>query len=82
MRIDIISAVPEILSGPLTSSIIKKSIDKGIANIFIHNLRNYSKNNYNYNKWGLWGWWLWCTNPPTIPHNDNNGSIISKNNNN
>ena len=46
MRIDIISAVPEILSGPLTSSIIKKSIDKGIANIFIHNLRDYSKNNY------------------------------------
>ena len=46
MRIDIISAVPEILSGPLNSSIIKKSIDKGIANIFIHNLRDYSKNNY------------------------------------
>ena len=46
MRIDIISAVPEILSGPLNSSIIKKSIDKGISNIFIHNLRDYSKNNY------------------------------------
>ena len=46
MRIDIISVVPELLSGPFNSSIIKKAIDKKIIEIYIHNLRDYSTNNY------------------------------------
>tara|TARA_B100001173_G_scaffold85265_1_gene73075 strand:+ start:5721 stop:6392 length:672 start_codon:yes stop_codon:yes gene_type:complete len=46
MRIDIISAVPELLYGPFNTSIIKKSIDKNLAEIVIHNLRDYSVNNY------------------------------------
>ncbi len=46
MRIDIISVVPELLSGPFNSSIIKKAIDKKIIEIHIHNLREYSTNNY------------------------------------
>ena len=46
MRIDIISAVPELLTGPFNSSIIRKSIEKNIAEIHIHNLRDYAKNNY------------------------------------
>ena len=46
MRIDIISAVPELLSGPFNSSIIRKSIEKNITEIHIHNLREYTKNNY------------------------------------
>ena len=46
MRIDIISAVPELLSGPFNSSIMRKSIEKNIAEIHIHNLRDYSKNKY------------------------------------
>lgn len=46
MRIDIISAVPELLSGPFDSSIIKKSLDKNLAEIHVHNLRNYSSNKY------------------------------------
>ena len=46
MRIDIISAVPELLSGPFDSSIIKKSIEKKITEVQIHNLRDYSSNNY------------------------------------
>ena len=46
MRIDIISAVPELLSGPFNSSIIKKSIENNITEIHIHNLREYAKNNY------------------------------------
>ena len=46
MRIDIISAVPELLSGPFNSSIIRKSIEKNITEIHIHNLRDYSKNKY------------------------------------
>ena len=46
MRIDIISAVPELLSGPFNSSIMRKSIEKNITEIHIHNLRDYSKNKY------------------------------------
>ena len=46
MRIDIISAVPEILSGPFNSSIIRRSIEKNITEIHIHNLREYAKNSY------------------------------------
>ena len=46
MRIDIISVLPELLNGPLNSSIIKKAIDKKIIEIHIHNLRDYSTNNY------------------------------------
>ena len=46
MRIDIISAVPELLTGPFNSSIIRKSIEKNIAELHIHNLRDYAKNNY------------------------------------
>ena len=43
MKIDIITAVPEILSGPFDTSVIKKGIEKNIVEINIHNLRNYSK---------------------------------------
>ena len=46
MRIDIISAVPELLTGPFNSSIIRKCIEKNITEIHIHNLRDYSKNKY------------------------------------
>jgi tRNA (guanine37-N1)-methyltransferase len=46
MRIDIITVVPEILKSPFESSIIKNSIDKGIVNVKIHNLREYSNNKY------------------------------------
>ena len=46
MRIDIISVVPELLTGPFNSSIIKKAIDKKIIEIQIHNLRDYSTNKY------------------------------------
>jgi tRNA (guanine37-N1)-methyltransferase len=46
MRIDIITVVPEILKSPFESSILKNSIDKGIVNVKIHNLREYSNNKY------------------------------------
>ena len=46
MRIDIITVVPKILKSPFESSILKNSIDKGIVNIKIHNLREYSNNKY------------------------------------
>ncbi|MCF0207518.1 MAG: tRNA (guanosine(37)-N1)-methyltransferase TrmD [Bacteroidales bacterium] len=41
MRIDIITVLPEILEGPLNNSIIKRAVDKGIAEVHIHDLREY-----------------------------------------
>lgn len=41
MRIDLISAVPDLLISPLQTSIIKRAQDKGKVEIFIHNLRDY-----------------------------------------
>jgi len=46
MRIDIITVLPEILSGPLDYSIIKRARDKGLAEIYIHNLRDYSEDKH------------------------------------
>ena len=42
MRIDIISAVPELLESPLNHSIVKRACEKGLAEIHVHNLRDYS----------------------------------------
>ncbi len=42
MRIDLISAVPDLLVSPLQTSIIKRAQDKGKVEIFIHNLRDYA----------------------------------------
>ncbi len=42
MRIDIITCLPEILKGPLDTSIIGRAQKKSKVNICIHNLRDYS----------------------------------------
>ncbi|MCL2597037.1 MAG: tRNA (guanosine(37)-N1)-methyltransferase TrmD [Paludibacter sp.] len=42
MRIDIITAVPELLESPLNESIVKRARDKNLVEIEIHNLRDYS----------------------------------------
>ena len=41
MRIDIISAVPELLESPLAHSIVGRAIKKGLVEIHVHNLRKY-----------------------------------------
>ena len=46
MRIDILSVVPELLVSPLNHSIIKRAQDKGIVEIHIHNIRDWSKDKY------------------------------------
>jgi tRNA (guanine37-N1)-methyltransferase len=46
MRIDIISAAPNLLESPFNHSIIKRAKDKGLAEIHIHDLRNYGLGNY------------------------------------
>ncbi len=42
MRIDIITVMPEILESPLSCSILKRAQDKGLVDIMVHNLRDYS----------------------------------------
>jgi len=46
MRIDILTAVPDVFNGPLQSSIIKRAQDKGKVEIFIHNVRDYAYNKH------------------------------------
>lgn len=42
MRIDIISCCPELLESPLNHSIIQRAKDKGLCEIYVHNLRDYT----------------------------------------
>jgi tRNA (guanine37-N1)-methyltransferase len=42
MRLDIITCLPDLFDGPLNQSIVKRSQDKGLVEIAIHNLREYS----------------------------------------
>ncbi len=46
MRIDIITVAPDLLKSPFEHSIIKRAIDKGIAEVHFHNLREYGLGNY------------------------------------
>lgn len=46
MRIDIITVLPEMLESPLGCSIIRRACDKGLAEIHVHNLRDYTTNRY------------------------------------
>ena len=46
MRIDILSVVPELLESPLNHSIIKRAKEKGIVEIYIHNIRDWSKDKH------------------------------------
>lgn len=42
MHIDIIAIFPEMFEGPFTESIIKRAVNKGIVEIELHSLRDYS----------------------------------------
>ncbi len=42
MRIDILTVVPELLDSPLNQSILRRAQDKGLVEIVIHNLRDYT----------------------------------------
>lgn len=44
MRIDIITVLPELLHSPFSASILKRAQDKGLVEVHIHNLRDYSTN--------------------------------------
>jgi tRNA (guanine37-N1)-methyltransferase len=42
MKIDIISVVPDLLVSPFSHSILKRAKDKGLLEIEVHNLRDYT----------------------------------------
>ena len=44
MRIDIITLFPELLSSPFETSILKRALTAGVAQVNFHNLRDYSIN--------------------------------------
>ncbi len=46
MRIDILSVVPEMIESPFQYSIMKRAQEKGLAEVYLHDLRKYSTNNY------------------------------------
>lgn len=46
MRIDIITVVPDILKSPFEASILQRAIKKGLVEIHLHNLRDYTTDNY------------------------------------
>ncbi|MEM7486969.1 MAG: tRNA (guanosine(37)-N1)-methyltransferase TrmD [Bacteroidota bacterium] len=46
MRIDIITVLPELLKSPFEASILKRAIEKGLVEVYFHNLRDYSTGNY------------------------------------
>ncbi len=46
IHIDILSVVPELLESPLNYSIVKRAKEKGLAQITVHDIREYGKGNY------------------------------------
>ena len=47
MRIDVISAAPQLLESPLQHSIVGNARDNGLVEIRIHDLRDYSEDKHN-----------------------------------
>lgn len=47
MRIDIITVLPELLESPFRASILKRAIEKGLVEVHMHNLRDYTDKSYN-----------------------------------
>ena len=46
MRIDILTVVPELLASPLNESILKRAQEKGLVEIHIHNIRDYTEDKH------------------------------------
>ncbi len=47
MRIDIITVLPELLQSPFKASILARAIAKGLVEVHLHNLRDYTDKSYN-----------------------------------
>ena len=46
MRLDIITCLPELFVGPMSQSIVRRSVKKQLVAIHIHNLRDYAPNKH------------------------------------
>ncbi|HEY5536618.1 MAG TPA: tRNA (guanosine(37)-N1)-methyltransferase TrmD [Ignavibacteria bacterium] len=46
MRIDILTIFPEMFQGPFDHSIIKRAKEKGLVEIFLHDIREYTQNKH------------------------------------
>lgn len=46
MRIDIITVLPELMQSPFQASILKRAQEKGLVEIYFHQLRDFSINKY------------------------------------
>lgn len=46
MRIDILTVVPQMFAGVIDTSILKRAQEKGLAEIVVHNLRDYTTNKH------------------------------------
>lgn len=46
MRIDILTVLPKLLEGPFSESILKRAQENGIAEIHLHDIRDYSTNKH------------------------------------
>ncbi len=46
MRIDILTVVPELLTSPLNESILKRAQQSGLAEIVVHNIRDYAEDKH------------------------------------
>lgn len=46
MRIDILTIFPEMFDGIFNHSILKRAVDKGLAEIHLHNIRDYAANKH------------------------------------
>ena len=46
MRIDILTILPEMIEGMMNYSILKRAQEKGLAEIHLHNLRDYTTNRW------------------------------------
>ena len=46
MRIDLLTVLPEMFESPLGCSIIKRARNKGLVDIHVHNLRDYTTNRH------------------------------------
>ena len=46
MRIDIITVLPQLLDGPLNHSIVKRAREKGLVDLHVHDLRDFSQDKH------------------------------------
>ena len=46
MRIDILTIFPGMFSGPFEESIVKRAVEKGLVQIFLHDIRDYASDKH------------------------------------